>query len=67
MFLDELAPLAQEVLKNPIAFAGGFMSGILRLNLQDDPVKSWLEKQSGVTTATSNQQKSQGPQSIEID
>ncbi len=67
MFLDELTPIAQELVKNPVAFAGGFVSGILRLNLNDDPVKSWLNKQSGSTISTPNASPAPGPQSIEID
>ncbi len=63
MFLDELTPIAQELLKNPVAFAGGFVSGVLRLNLNDDPVKSWLSKQSGSTMSAPPA----GPQSIDID
>lgn len=70
MFIDELAPLFKELTQQPIAFAGGFFSGIFRLNLMDDPVKSWLDQQTGTTsyasTATQNG-KSSGPQSISID
>jgi hypothetical protein len=67
MFLTELQPLAKEFIEQPIALLGGFVSGLFRLNLADDPLKSWLEKQ-GLTdippspSATSNQ-----PQSIAID
>ncbi len=67
MFLDELSPIAQELLKNPVAFAGGFVSGILRLNLNDDPVKSWLSKQSGGTMPNPPAPPTNGPQSIDID
>jgi hypothetical protein len=67
MFLDELTPLAQELVKNPVAFAGGFVAGILRLNLNDDPVKSWLEKQSGFTMPNPPASPKTGPQSIDID
>jgi hypothetical protein len=67
MFLDELTPVAQELLKNPVAFAGGFVSGLLRLNLNDDPVKSWLEKQSGSAMTSPGTPPTQGPQSIDID
>ncbi len=67
MFLDELTPLAQELLKNPVAFAGGFVSGLLRLNLHDDPVKSWLEKQSGSPLQTAETPASPSPKSINID
>lgn len=67
MFLDELSPIVKEALKNPVAFAGGFASGLLRLNLNDDPVKSWLDKQSGASVPDNDRQAPPGPQSIEID
>lgn len=68
MFLDELRPLAKELLANPIAFAGGFASGLLRLNLREDPVKSWLEKQSGGSYQPPNPPAAPpGPQSIDIE
>jgi hypothetical protein len=68
MFLDELRPLAKELLANPIAFAGGFASGLLRLNLHEDPVKSWLEKQSGGNyTPPTPPTTPAGPQSIDIE
>jgi hypothetical protein len=64
MFLDELMPIAREIVKNPIAFAGGFASGILRLDLNEEPVKSWLGKQPN---AVSSLDKPKPPQSIDID
>jgi hypothetical protein len=68
MFLDELLPIAREVIKNPIAFAGGFASGILRLDLNEDPVKSWLGKQSGNKSGLDKPKAPpNGPQSIDID
>lgn len=72
MFFDELSPLFQEFLQKPLAFMGGFTSGVFRLNLSDDPVKSWLEKETGkpVSDAASSFDGSQnggGPQSISID
>ncbi|WP_110986969.1 hypothetical protein [Acaryochloris thomasi] len=72
MFFDELSPLFQEFLQKPLAFMGGFTSGVFRLNLADDPVKSWLEKETGKPvsdTAASNfdSSKNGGPQSISID
>ena len=45
MFLDELAPLFKELTQHPVSFLGGLCSGFLRLNLNDDPVRSWLEQQ----------------------
>ncbi|HEY9738924.1 MAG TPA: hypothetical protein V6C90_00400 [Coleofasciculaceae cyanobacterium] len=71
MFLDELTPIFKEFTQQPVAFFGGFFSGVFRLNLSDDPVKSWLDQQSGTvssaaTTSTENG-KASGPQSISID
>ena len=76
MFLDELSPIAQELVLQPVAFLGGFVSGFFRLNLADDPVKSWLDQQagpsatSGYTSNSSNDGfngRNSGPQSISID
>ncbi|MBW4470871.1 MAG: hypothetical protein KME45_10785 [Stenomitos rutilans HA7619-LM2] len=71
MFLDELSPVWRELSQQPIAFLGGFVSGLLRLNLSEDPVRSWLDQQSGATsytsTAGSNNGNSSGPKSISID
>jgi hypothetical protein len=72
MFLDELTPIARELTQQPVAFLGGFFSGVFRLNLADDPVKSWLDEQTGstpYTTATSGSEngRTSGPQSISID
>ncbi|BAZ03459.1 hypothetical protein [Calothrix sp. NIES-3974] len=71
MFLDELKPLFQQFTKHPASFMGGFVSGVLRLSLKDEPVKSWLS-QKVTTNSTSNNQdhhngKGSGPQSISID
>ncbi len=70
MALNELTPILQELTKEPIAFCSGFISGALRLNLTDDPVKTWLEKQTGftpTTTASTDATNRRGPQSIDID
>ena len=72
MFLDELIPVAKELIQQPIAFTGGFFSGLLRLNLHDDPVKSWIDDQTGSSSYTppaaeTSNGKSTGPQSISID
>lgn len=72
MFFDELSPIFQELTQHPVSFLGGFFSGIFRLNLADDPIKSWLDQQAGVVSEPSptnegNNGKSSGPQSISID
>ncbi|WP_390631489.1 hypothetical protein [Leptothermofonsia sichuanensis] len=68
--MDELMPVLKEFAQQPIAFMGGFFSGVCRLNLSDDPVKSWLDKQAGVASTPVdefNNGKSRGPQSISIE
>ena len=73
MFLDELSPIFKEFTQHPASFLGGFVSGILRLNLKDDPVKSWLDQQRGstshttTTTSDTNNGKATGPQTISIE
>ncbi|MEC4807187.1 MAG: hypothetical protein SAJ12_17035 [Jaaginema sp. PMC 1079.18] len=69
MFLDELTPIAQELLQQPVAFMGGFFSGVFRLNVAEEPLKSWLEQQGATVTATPYESNgnSKGPQSIAID
>lgn len=69
MFLDELTPFVEELARQPVAFLGGFASGVLRLNLADDPVKSWLEKQDVSVSDHDDDDpgNSSGPQMISID
>ncbi|MEO0431154.1 MAG: hypothetical protein AAF151_05605 [Cyanobacteria bacterium J06656_5] len=69
MFLDELTPLVQEILGQPVAFFGGFASGLLKLNLGDDPVKSWLENQGADVASHDDDDNNagKGPQTISID
>jgi hypothetical protein len=63
--------LVQELTQQPVAFVGGLVSGLLRLNLADDPVRSWLDRQMGTANSAptnhSGNGKSSGPQSISID
>lgn len=69
MFLDELTPIFQEVLGQPVAFLGGFASGLFKLDLSDDPVKSWLEDQGADVSDQDDDDNnsSKGPQTISID
>jgi hypothetical protein len=69
MALNELTPILQELVKEPVAFCSGFLSGVLRLDLNDDPVKSWLERQGGSvpTARNGHHDNAQGPQSIDIE
>ncbi len=70
MFISELTPLGQEFVQQPIAFVGGFFAGVFRLNLSEDPLKSWLAEQGAVVPLTSEpspHERNGGPQSIDID
>lgn len=69
MLLNELTPILKELTKEPIAFCNGFVSGILRLDLNDDPLKTWLERQAGYTPTNTRPTSGNDrePQSIEID
>lgn len=72
MFLDELSPIFQQLTKHPLSFMGGFVSGMLRLNLKDDPVKSWLDQQTRTVAYKDpivdiHNGKATGPQQISID
>ncbi|KAG0460771.1 hypothetical protein HPP92_020636 [Vanilla planifolia] len=37
-------PIIKEALKEPVAFLGGMFAGILRLDLNEDPLKEWIVK-----------------------
>lgn len=37
-------PIARAALKEPLAFWGGVVAGILRVNLDEEPLKSWVEQ-----------------------
>ncbi|BAY85358.1 hypothetical protein NIES267_48580 [Calothrix parasitica NIES-267] len=72
MFLEELLPLFKEFTQHPASFMGGFVSGVLRLSLADDPVKSWLGQQTNTSTttfptSTNGTHNGSGPQTISID
>ncbi|MGK7928523.1 MAG: hypothetical protein AB4290_25350 [Spirulina sp.] len=68
MFFEELLPIGKEFLQNPVAFAGGFLAGALHLKLEEDPLKSWLDEQSGTTAKNQNGDRDPNkPQTIEIE
>lgn len=70
MFFNELQPVVKELIGQPIAFMGGFVSGVFRLRLSEDPLKTWLEKQ-GLSSYTTETDTPDGngskPQSITIE
>jgi hypothetical protein len=75
MFIDELSPIFKQLTHYPVSCFGGLVSGVFRLNLADDPVKTWLDKQNnssgscGKTCAPNEADngKASGPQQISIE
>ncbi|XP_062118066.1 UPF0426 protein At1g28150, chloroplastic isoform X2 [Humulus lupulus] len=37
-------PILKEAFKEPVAFMGGVFAGLLRLDLNDDPLKEWVSR-----------------------
>ncbi|MDJ0742215.1 MAG: hypothetical protein QNJ32_02515 [Xenococcaceae cyanobacterium MO_167.B27] len=65
MFLSELSPVCREFLQQPVAFSGGFFSGLLKLKLNEEPLAGWLTKQG--YTKDSNDDDDNRPKTISID
>ena len=68
--MNELNPLIQEMINKPLAFAGGFVSGLLRLNPETDPFATYLCKDASGETSTENKgdrTNGSGPQTIDIE
>ncbi len=60
--------LLTEFFQNPIPFMAGFVAGVLKIDLEQDPVKQWME-QRGVDFSQVSQKDApkSGPQNITID
>ncbi|VVA92832.1 unnamed protein product [Arabis nemorensis] len=68
-------PILSEALKEPIAFMGGMFAGLLKLDLNEEPLKEWVTRTveaSGITEEevdadgmVSNEE--EAPQQIEIE
>jgi hypothetical protein len=69
MFLTELAPALQKLIQQPVAFTGGFVSGILQLKLNEEPLSQWLEQQgyNSINNNSATFKSNSKPQSIDID
>ncbi|MEN9224543.1 MAG: hypothetical protein Q6M54_03635 [Thermostichus sp. DRC_bins_24] len=57
----------KEFLSNPVPFCGGLLSGLLRLDVKQDPLRSWLESQGLVVEDGPSSGNSAGPKSISIE
>ncbi|KAJ8768189.1 hypothetical protein K2173_021129 [Erythroxylum novogranatense] len=71
-------PIIKEALKEPVAFMGGLFAGLLRLDLNEEPLKEWLTRtveSSGVSQETyadgskpeGGGEEEEAPQQIEIE
>ncbi|KAI9174723.1 hypothetical protein LWI28_021884 [Acer negundo] len=70
--IDE--PILKEALKEPVAFVGGMFAGLLRLDLEEDPLKEWVTRTveaSGITEeemdAEATKPDEESPEQIEIE
>ncbi|GFR40887.1 hypothetical protein Agub_g1539 [Astrephomene gubernaculifera] len=39
-------PILRAAVKEPVAFLGGIFAGVFRLNLDQDPLRTWVERTS---------------------
>lgn len=63
----EMNEVWKTFLSNPVPFCGGFLSGLLRLDVKQDPLRSWLESQGLRVEEPPPSGRSNGPQSISIE
>jgi hypothetical protein len=45
--------LIYRALQEPIAFWGGVFAGVLRLNVNEDPLKTWIQRTGGMVRGKS--------------
>jgi hypothetical protein len=62
------------LIQEPVAFVGGMFAGLLRLDLEEDPLKEWVTRTveaSGITEeemdAEATKQDEESPEQIEIE
>ncbi|KAF3449129.1 hypothetical protein FNV43_RR09856 [Rhamnella rubrinervis] len=68
-------PVVKEAVKEPVAFFGGVFAGLLRLDLNDDPLKEWVSRTveaSGISEEEIeaqglNAEEEEAPRQIEIE
>ncbi|XP_047340085.1 UPF0426 protein At1g28150, chloroplastic [Impatiens glandulifera] len=70
-------PILNEALKEPVAFMGGIFAGLLRLDLNEEPLREWVAKTteaSGIKENNANnvdgpnqEEQENSPQQIEIE
>ncbi|XP_042500922.1 UPF0426 protein At1g28150, chloroplastic-like [Macadamia integrifolia] len=71
-------PILEKALKEPAAFMGGMLAGLLRIDLNEDPLKEWITRTveaSGITeeeiyvkgSKLEEEEEEEAPQQIEIE
>ncbi|KAE8675607.1 UPF0426 protein [Hibiscus syriacus] len=67
-------PILNQAVKEPVAFMGGMFAGILRLDLNEDPLKEWVARTVEASKISDDEISSEGsleeedaPQQIEIE
>ncbi|PNH02109.1 hypothetical protein TSOC_011937 [Tetrabaena socialis] len=56
MLADALPdPILRAAVKEPIAFWGGVFAGVLRLSLDQDPLRTWVDRTSSQARAATGQ------------
>ncbi|XP_071691242.1 UPF0426 protein At1g28150, chloroplastic [Rutidosis leptorrhynchoides] len=70
---DEQQLILNKALKEPVAFMGGMFAGLLRLDLNEDPLKEWVARTVEASGFTDNEVDPENatpeevPQQIEIE
>ncbi|KAL9224799.1 hypothetical protein vseg_000800 [Gypsophila vaccaria] len=54
-------PILKEALKEPVAFMGGIFAGLLRLDLNEEPLKEWVNRTVEASGITEQEIDNQGP------
>ncbi|KAJ6926159.1 hypothetical protein NC651_010566 [Populus alba x Populus x berolinensis] len=63
-------PILKDALKEPVAFMGGMFAGLLRLDLNEDPLKEWVTRTveaSGITEEDIDAEGSQPEESVPLE
>lgn len=63
-------PIVKEALKEPLAFLGGVFAGVLRLDMNEDPLREWVTRTSsaaGVQGAEEAETIEETPEEIQIE
>ncbi|KAK9115480.1 hypothetical protein Sjap_014427 [Stephania japonica] len=74
LFNPDREPILKQALKEPVAFMGGMFAGLLKLDLNEEPLKQWVTmtvEASGITeedvVANESKLEELAPQQIEIE